>query len=434
MKRRKRQARVAASTQRPQRRIYYENYEINRERATERPIIRSPTTKTPTEPVRPKVRNEQVRRPTDFKFGSMIKKAKPQEHESSDGQVAASEIDALNDEEDIYEQLTKRRPVTKTHTETVRTKVRNEPARRPTLSAHNSIFKKPKQEKFEISSGHASELDALNEEEYNYEELEKTKSNTETTTEKSTESNEDVEQEKEDQPNQDMVFIHGLNHHLRKGKQRKKYAQISNDAAVFADITDDDSYEEYQMKLPDSEVEMHDLGGDMDGGDGFADNDQFNFGQVRQWPNIAPMAPVAPLAQVSPLAAVASLAQMQAARVGMQNNLLLNARLNSMMFPKRFPQMGMRPAALVRPRPNKLAYQALAAQRHHPKLVPIESPIHKQTSERVTITKKLKTPDELHDAIDKIFQSKHENYNKKGHDKSHWELRIMPSRYKTHEA
>lgn len=53
---------------------------------------------------------------------------------------------------------------------------------------------------------------------------------------------------------------------------------------------------------------------------------------------------------------------------------------------------------------------------------------HKQ-SERITVMKRLQTPDELHAEIDKIIAKKTKNYDKRGHDKSHWELRIVPNRY-----
>lgn len=61
-------------------------------------------------------------------------------------------------------------------------------------------------------------------------------------------------------------------------------------------------------------------------------------------------------------------------------------------------------------------------------------PTHRQRSkskrfERIVQTSKLDNPDELHDEIDKIFETKDKNYGKRGHDNSHWELRIVPKRY-----
>lgn len=49
--------------------------------------------------------------------------------------------------------------------------------------------------------------------------------------------------------------------------------------------------------------------------------------------------------------------------------------------------------------------------------------------ERLMVTKKLNTPEELHEEIDKIFLTKDKNYEKSGHGNSHWELRIVPKRY-----
>lgn len=61
-------------------------------------------------------------------------------------------------------------------------------------------------------------------------------------------------------------------------------------------------------------------------------------------------------------------------------------------------------------------------------------PVHRQRSkskrfEKIVQTSKLDTPDELHDEIDKIFGTKDKNYEKRGHDNSHWELKIVPKRY-----
>lgn len=61
-------------------------------------------------------------------------------------------------------------------------------------------------------------------------------------------------------------------------------------------------------------------------------------------------------------------------------------------------------------------------------------PVHRQRSksksfERIVQTSKLNTPDELHHEIDKIFETKDKNYEKRGHDNSHWELKIVPMRY-----
>lgn len=73
------------------------------------------------------------------------------------------------------------------------------------------------------------------------------------------------------------------------------------------------------------------------------------------------------------------------------------------------------------------------------KIQPTQEPIENRPkqkskkSERLVVTKRLSTPEELHAEIDKIFESKKKNYDKHGHDKSHWELRIVPKRYEDYE-
>lgn len=57
---------------------------------------------------------------------------------------------------------------------------------------------------------------------------------------------------------------------------------------------------------------------------------------------------------------------------------------------------------------------------------------HKQTttSHRESIaksTKKLHSPEELYAEIAKIIETKRKNYKRPGHDKTHWELKIVPS-------
>lgn len=277
----------------------------------------------------------------------------------------------------------------------------------------------------EAEAGAASEVAALNDDNFFYEQLEKNKP--------TTESSDLVEQFKDDEQshiNREVDVVHGKNgNKMRMAKRRQKYGKISNDAAAFADINGD-SYEDYgEMNMSDAsdaDVDTNDDAEEIDISKyGFvrpaAMNSPYNLGAAR--PGLMPFPQLAPL---------------QAARFGMQNPLMMNARLqNQMMFPRRgLVPMNLRPAALINPRPippmrpNKLGMIQVYPQKNRPKMVPIDRPVQKQTMEKITITKKLKTPEELHEEIDKIFEAKNENYNKKGHDKSHWELRIMP---KTHE-
>lgn len=70
--------------------------------------------------------------------------------------------------------------------------------------------------------------------------------------------------------------------------------------------------------------------------------------------------------------------------------------------------------------------QSTTVVEHKPK------PARSHQFERIMVTKQLTGPEELHAEIDKIFEKKDRNYDKFGHGKSHWELRIVPDR-KTHE-
>lgn len=307
-------------------------------------------------------------------------------------------------------------------TETTKTKSRNEQQKCREKLPYTSIHRKPKSQGSDTSDDDdsTSEIDDLNDDDYFYEQLEKRKP--------TTESNEDVEQVSEKQPhvNRDVVFVHGLNHHKRRGKHRQKYTKINSDAAILADINDD-TYDDYgEIDTPDLDVEMHETYEPMtkEGHMQQAVTNKYNYGPVRP-----------------------AYEQRPRTRWRIKNPVMLNARPNGSMFTRRVPPMNLRQvppmnarpnmntrlASNMSPRPNggMLAYSM--PPKKPSKIVPIDRPVHKQTFERITITKKLNSPDELHEEIDKIFEMKNENYHKKGHDKSHWELRIVLLRYKTHE-
>lgn len=85
-------------------------------------------------------------------------------------------------------------------------------------------------------------------------------------------------------------------------------------------------------------------------------------------------------------------------------------------------------------RTNKLSPR----RRHPPAHIPcnhnISSAHHRKTitSTRQSIvksTKKFHTPDELYAEIAKIIDTKRRNYKRPGHDKTHWELKIVPSQH-----
>lgn len=312
-------------------------------------------------------------------------------------------------------------------TETTNTKIRDGQPRRRAKLTYDLTHRKPKSDEIE-GDDPTSEIEDLTDDDFFYAQLERRRP--------TTESSDEVEQVKDEQPshvNRDIVYVHGLNHNKRRGKQRQKFAQISSDAAILADINED-TYDDYgEMEMPDSDVEMHDT---------YEPNTK--EGHMQQAVNYAPLRPAYDQRPpyVSPTWRV-------------KNPVMLNARPTVPMYTRPVPPMNLRPVPPMSARPapaiNARPMPSMNARPvptmsprpsngmlaygppNSPKIVPIERPVHKQTFERITITKKLKTPDELHEEIDKIFQMKTENYNKKGHDKSHWELRIVPLRYKTHE-
>lgn len=326
------------------------------------------------------------------------------------------------------------------HGETARTKSRNG---HPKIRIKLPEYRKPESEEIETTDGDdpTSEIEDLNNDDFFYEQLDKRKP--------TTESSAEVEKVKEVKPNvnRDVVFVHGLNYHKRKGKQRQKFTRINSDAAILADINDD-TYDDYgEMELPDSDVEMHDTyePNTKEGQMQQFDNNKYNYGMVRpnyeQRPSFAPIPKwrmknplmLNPRPAIGPMFArpVIPMNMRPMDTWPMQSMV---ARPVQPLITRPIPKMSAKPATIA-PRPNNGMNAMLAYDppKNSPKLIPLERPIHKQKSERITITKKLRTPAELHEEIDKIFQMKTENYNKKGHEKSHWELRIVPLRYKTHE-
>lgn len=59
---------------------------------------------------------------------------------------------------------------------------------------------------------------------------------------------------------------------------------------------------------------------------------------------------------------------------------------------------------------------------------PIHNVQHEQTN-NIVETKKFHHPEQLYTEIGKIFDQKQRNYARRGHDKTHWELRILPRHY-----
>lgn len=167
-------------------------------------------------------------------------------------------------------------------------------------------------------------------------------------------------------PNHDVVFYHGSRKGNKKEKHRQKLANIQDQPVN----KDEDTFDDYgEMVMPDKDVEMHDT---------FEKNTKESYvhGPVhkkRRRPICSDHNPTSEM-----------------------GNILHTTNSHSLPYHN-----------------HKTVYE----------------PVRKRKFERIMVTKKLSSPDELHAEIDKIFQMKNKHYNKRGHDKSHWELRIVPQHY-----
>lgn len=214
----------------------------------------------------------------------------------------------------------------------------------------------------------ASELEDLANDQYFYEQLEKNRPPTESSVE--------VEQVHELRPNvnRDVVFLQGSG--KKRGRNRQKLAHIYKRPAHIGAIIDEDEYGDYgEMVFPHRDVEMHDT---------FEKNTHESH--------------VHAPAQYS--------------------------HDGSTGLRKRRPKCN-----LCTPSKQSARLQYGNNSYNQQKSVYVHRPKNKKHFERIMVTKKLNGADELHAEIDKIFQMKNQNYNKPGHSKAHWELRIMPQRY-----
>lgn len=249
-----------------------------------------------------------------------------------------------------------------------------------------TTYRKPRPHEFE-----ASEMDDLANDQYFYDQLEKNKP--------STESNADVEHvyEKRPNPNREVVFYQGGN-----GRKRGKHRQKFNANIQTGHVVDEDIFGDYgEMVMPDRDVEMHDTYEKNTKESHVHDPAQYSYDErVRQKKrhrrpscnNYNPM---------------------------IEDGGLIYGT-NSHGLPHNHQSLQNYPNVQ---HPNS---------QHH-KTVIVHQPVRKKKFERIMVTKKLTSPDELHAEIDKIFEMKNKHYDKRGHDKSHWELRIMPQRYEEHE-
>lgn len=213
----------------------------------------------------------------------------------------------------------------------------------------------------------ASEVEDLADDQYFYDQLEKTRPLTESSIE--------VEHVYNERPhvNREVAF-HGSG--MRRGKHRQKSANIRGHADVA--LEDVDVYGDYgEMVMPDRDVEMHET---------FEKNThESHVHQPSQYPYD-----------------------------------------NRMKSRKRY-----------RSNSNPLKHNAKLSQSHRTRkkqVFIVHKPTNDKKFEKIMVTKKINTADQLHDEIDKIFETKNKYYDKRGHDKAHWELRIVPQRYEEPEG
>lgn len=268
-----------------------------------------------------------------------------------------------------------------------------QPKRRERLT-YLTTHKKPKSEEFEPSDHIASEVDDLANDDFFYEQLDKNKPTTESSVE--------VEEVHEVQPhvNRDVVLIHGSKD-KRRGKQHQKMIHFNYESPKATQQPNDDIYDDYgEMEMKDADVEMHDTF-EQNTKEGHAQH--ANDGRLNKPLNFAPVMHT------------------------------YDARPH--YIPTQRPKSRKKnpPRSNARPRPTPSTNQNRHIPTRKSKVNNLNPPTQKQKYDQIKITKKLNSPDELHAEIDKIFQKKNANYNKRGHQNAHWELSIMPIDYKTHE-
>lgn len=256
---------------------------------------------------------------------------------------------------------------------------------------HLTSQRRPKKEESEPSDHIATEVDDLANDDYFYEQLDKNKP--------TTESSEEVEEVHEVQPhvNRDVVFIHGSNNKGR-GKPHQKMIHFNNERPQLTHVNDD-MYGDYgEMEMPDADVEMH---------DSFEPNTKEGHAQHTNGGRFN-----------KPLNSVLHTYDARQHNIPTQRP---KCRKKSPLKPNSRPTLT----------PNMNQNKQIPTRKI--KVTNSNPNVKKPKYDRIQITKQLNSPDELHAEIDNIFQKKNANYNKRGHQNSHWELRIVPIDYKTHE-
>lgn len=239
-------------------------------------------------------------------------------------------------------------------------------AKKPKDSSEEDYFKNS-HESSDSSENGASELEDLANDQFFYEQLERNKP--------STESSADVEHVTTGPPkvNREVVFIHhkNANDGNRIDKHREKLLDSFDEdkmilAAIEADIYSD--YGDMEMDMEKKDVEMYESA-DKNTKESRIQSSTVQYTTKRE-----------PLHKK-------------------ESTVQATIKPNAKLVEKARDQKRRRTIYIHRPSEN---------------------------SDSILITKKLTTPDELHAEINKIFALKNKNYNKRGHDKTHWELRIIP--------
>lgn len=203
--------------------------------------------------------------------------------------------------------------------------------------------------------------------------------------------------------NRDVVFIQGRNK-KRRGKQRQQMTRFNYKSPQMASEIED-MYNDYgeMVEMPDADVEMHETL-EQNTKEG---NVKHPFGGRFNKPFNHPMKPV-----------------MHTFEGRQQHNIPTQQTTQKPKCRKRRPTN-----TFVRPNFN----QNNRTPNEDSKKIAGNSSVQKPKFDQIKVTKKLNSAGELHAEIDKIFLKKNANYDKRGHQNSHWELRIVPIDYKTHE-
>lgn len=273
----------------------------------------------------------------------------------------------------------------------------------------------------------ATEIEDLTNDQYFYDQLEKNKP--------STESSAEIEHLHEPQvnPMHDVDLFHNSNGNKREKNRQKpikvheNLANLEEQPVLIGGIKDDDVdfYGDYgEMVMPDKDVEMHETF-EKNTKEAYMNTPvQYSYGEQphgkkrrktncnkpnhRHHPRTQKYRPTTHK-HYSP------------------TNKHYPTQREQVYYP---PILTHLPTAQIGKIPIATNAHAVPPPNHHnhKTVTMIQSP-RKKKFERIMVTKKLTSPEELHAEIDKIFKGKNKHYGRHGQGKSHWEVRIMPQHY-----